>query len=500
MLWKRILFIVALFLQFIFASFAGFVVAWGVFDLGLLPGFLIATLAGVLVTVLWLWQRRLAAEQKDESARQWAWALILGQLLLLIVAVAVAVGQLYSVGMFQPLTASRVTNFERLWRAVDVAYPYFDRKPVDWDEVYTRYRPQIEATSDDEAYYQLLDNMMGELQDAHTGILPPVWEPVCEFGEVREIEGLAVITAPSDRGDKAGLLPGDVVATVDGETAADVVAQRLAEMDGASTAWQARAWAFDSLLKVGPEQPRELTVQRANSEPVAMTLQCVPVTEPPQPAAAPSFAAAERLPSGVGYIRIPSFGGTRSRVAEFDEALAELMDAPGIIIDVRGNGGGNSLLSDGVAGRFLTNTFVYGHDHFALGLPTRLWRNVFPFQVTTRLPLYAGPVAVLTDEFVMSSAEQFVVPMVDSGRAQTVGRRTGGASGNPLVFRLPDGWAARFSSADFQRDDGTSLEGVGIVPDVPVAWTVEDIRSGNDPDIAAAERLLLEESSVAGGS
>ena len=41
--------------------------------------------------------------------------------------------------------------------------------------------------------------------------------------------------------------------------------------------------------------------------------------------------------------------------------------------------------------------------------------------------------------------------------------------------------------------DGTSIEGVGIIPDLEVAWTLEDFRQERDPDLAAAERLLLEE-------
>jgi len=73
-----------------------------------------------------------------------------------------------------------------------------------------------------------------------------------------------------------------------------------------------------------------------------------------------------------------------------------------------------------------------------------------------------------------------------------VGRLTAGASGNPIVFRLPGAYNVRFSTADFRRKDGTAIEGVGIVPDVEVDWTVEDLRQGRDPDLAAAEALLLD--------
>jgi C-terminal processing protease CtpA/Prc len=90
----------------------------------------------------------------------------------------------------------------------------------------------------------------------------------------------------------------------------------------------------------------------------------------------------------------------------------------------------------------------------------------------------------------LSSTEQFLTSLVDSGRVQTVGRRTGGGSGNPARFRLPGNRSARFSTADFRRNDGTPIEGVGFVPDVEVTWTVQDLRQERDPDLEAAEGLL----------
>jgi C-terminal processing protease CtpA/Prc len=44
---------------------------------------------------------------------------------------------------------------------------------------------------------------------------------------------------------------------------------------------------------------------------------------------------------------------------------------------------------------------------------------------------------LLIDETNFSTAEQFIVALVDSGRATTVGRLTSGGSGNPITFRLP---------------------------------------------------------------
>jgi C-terminal processing protease CtpA/Prc len=100
---------------------------------------------------------------------------------------------------------------------------------------------------------------------------------------------------------------------------------------------------------------------------------------------------------------------------------------------------------------------------------------------------------LLIDPLVMSTAENFAVALVDSGRATAVGRRSGGASGNPISFKLPGEAQARFSTGDFRRLDGTRLEGIGVQPQAPVAWTIADARAGRDPDVETAVSLIIQE-------
>lgn len=59
------------------------------------------------------------------------------------------------------------------------------------------------------------------------------------------------------------------------------------------------------------------------------------------------------------------------------------------------------------------------------------------------------------------------------------------------IFDPPGGAQVRFSSGAFRRNDGSLIEGVDSAPALPVTWTVEAFRQGQDPDLAAAEALLL---------
>ncbi len=60
-------------------------------------------------------------------------------------------------------------DFEAAWVRVNTVYPYLDLKEIDWDSIYHVYKPRAEQSKGDEFYEVLLD-MMGELQDMHVHI------------------------------------------------------------------------------------------------------------------------------------------------------------------------------------------------------------------------------------------------------------------------------------------------------------------------------------------
>ena len=76
------------------------------------------------------------------------------------------------------------------------------------------------------------------------------------------------------------------------------------------------------------------------------------------------------------------------------------------------------------------------------------------------------------------------------GRGKIVGQPTGGSTGQPLVIRLPGGGSARICSKRDRYPDGTEFIGVGVKPDIEIAPTVADVRSGRDVVLEKALRLL----------
>jgi len=486
----------------IFWGASGAYLAWGPL-VGEWPLMVVVGLiGGLLPASLWARQQLAAIRDHRDTARRWRWALFGGQAAIFLGIGFLVVVQLYQIGTFAPLSQDRTANFVRLWAAMAKHYPYFEEKDIDWEAMYERYRPQIEQATSDEAYFTLIETMLAELNDAHTGLRPSLtMNQGCFFASTREMDGQAVVVQVGPTGYDAGLAIGSVIQEVDGHPMPEALDRVDPRLRKGSTPHQRRRRAFQFLLHTPFGTERALTFEMLDGTLGTATLACTEdvasiesggggdIWDLLLPVVRPKIIS-RRLPSGVGYIRVPTFGV--NLVAEFDAALDALMDTPGIILDLRGNGGGNSAYGDQIAGRFLSESFVYGRDYYAGRLPTRAWRAWMPFEVTPRTPVYTGPVVVIMETVNMSSAEQFLIAMVDSGRVETVGRPTGGASGNPVVFRLPGAHNVRFSTADFHRNDGTPIEGVGLTPDVEVTWTVENLRQERDPDLEAAEQQLLE--------
>lgn len=412
--------------------------------------------------------------------------------IVLIVALAALI-PLYRIGMIAPPGESYGANFQRLWRALDYAYPYFELKGVDPDALYATYAPQAATAASDGDYWRVVAAMLAEFDDGHTGLLSPsVRSGRRYFATCRDIGGAIVVDELGKIARDAGLARGDVVLAVDGRPVEDALAALSPILTAGATPQHRRAKAAFSALSTTGETLSVTVAGAAGERTVTLTWPEAPTpTAEEQPSTWRPLITGERLPSGLGLIRIPNFSsGSHDLVAEFDAALDALLDAPGIILDLRDNGGGSTFVSDRIAGRFFSQPFIYGRDQFRARLPQRGWRSHFDYRVAPRGPVYRGPVVLLINELNFSAAEQFIVALADSGRATTVGRTTAGGTGNPLTFRLPGGGLARFSTAAFYRNDGSLIEGAGIAPDLPVAWTVEDVRAGRDPDLAAAVQWL----------
>lgn len=67
----------------------------------------------------------------------------------------------------KPTTSNQnMEDFEAAWNRVNDVYPFLEFKKINWDSIYTVYRPRVEAARGDEFYFVLHD-LLAELKDGH---------------------------------------------------------------------------------------------------------------------------------------------------------------------------------------------------------------------------------------------------------------------------------------------------------------------------------------------
>lgn len=277
-----------------------------------------------------------------------------------------------------------------------------------------------------------------------------------------------------------GLLPGDCPSSIDGESIS-VWAERIAPYVSASTEWSRSEAIFSQYYLLPTEFELELVDGRRvwikrGKWVLERSMKPSLVTGP------------------IPVLRIPSFASTFHE----EDAIAivgKVLDRSALIIDIRGNGGGNTptrllaALMDRPYTSWAEETPSHSGLHYAFG------ERPEPLRSSSRVlapanGAFRGQIAILADASTGSAAEDFLAPFKLNGRAIIVGRKTAGTSGQPFVEEFGNDMVLSVGSKREYFPDGSQFEGVGIAPDVPVELAADDIRRDVDADLAQAMNAL----------
>jgi C-terminal processing protease CtpA/Prc len=379
-------------------------------------------------------------------------------------------------------TEQRRAVLEALWQNLSEIYPALEYKGISGREwIEPALKKAGEVKSDEEFYGVLLEQMAG-LNDTHTRIQSYPGQPRGETPPVvlNVVEGkVAVIRAPAGM----PLSPGDILLAIDGRPVQECLTECMSRISNSTPRGRTRE-ACGQLLRGAPGTTAGVTIQGSDGTTRQVSLRRELRTRWLQEAALSSRTLGDSL----GYIRISRWSSDsrdRDLAQEFDRVLEEFKDTKGLVIDVRGNGGGDDQLADRVNGR-LTDRPVLSSIDF--------WRRAGSDQyektlgwVQPRGPwTYKGRVAVLIDEGCASACEHFVSGIEAMGHVLLVGAPTNGAGGGPTQVKLPDGTQVSISRALGLRANGVVFEGHGIPPHILVTPTLADLRAGRDAALEIA--------------
>ena len=372
------------------------------------------------------------------------------------------------------------------------------------DQWVREYRAKVAAAPNREAAFQIMDELVCRLNDYHTRFswpgkprlaAPPVRvEPVlttasipADYGiwglvrppqELPALDGVAIAVVEAD--EACGLKIGDEILSVDGIPVREALERNWRHAVCSSAAGKLRAAAGRMLLGI-PDTDLNVVVRRQRPEGEVEAIVTVPRSE-----SLKENLISSREVDNVPVIRITQWGNRNGEglVASFDKLLEGARNRPGLIIDVRGNGGGEDDLASKVIGRFL-NRAVISSISFHRKVPSLNFERTIEWTQPRGPWRYEGRVAVLTDEGCMSACEHFVSGMIEAG-AMTCGTPTSGACGWIRDVELPGG-AHLFVSRTFPlHSGGIPSPQLGMAPHIWAPRNLADLRAGQDTTLRAA--------------
>ncbi len=337
------------------------------------------------------------------------------------------------------------------------------------EDILQRSYVEPERLDDTELERGAIRGMLQALDDPYSSYLDPhgyeeeleglegKFEGIGAYVAMKEGKPVILSPIPDTPAERAGLLPGDHIVEVDGDSTAELslneVVQRIRGPRGTEV--------------------KLLILHEGDKEPVLLSITRDEI---------PLVSVEHHMESGMGYIQIFHF--TQRTAEEFKEALSAVMEdgAGGMVLDLRNNPGGLVSAVVDVASELMGSGIVMIEvDNQG---QRREWRSRRG-GIATELP-----VVVLVNRYSASGSEVLSGALQDRDRATIMGEVTFGKGSVNTIHQLSDGSAIYLTSARWLTPLGRPIEGEGLTPDVLIESPEEEAgEEGEDGEEARDEVL-----------
>ena len=403
--------------------------------------------------------------------------------------------------------------FDKMFEKVSVEYPFTEDKNIDWDALYEKHAPQIEAASDDNEFHDALHNFTLDIPDTHVGM---TFNNEI-FGErysgslgmyLAELSDGRVVVAEVFSGTPAaaeGVEVGAEILSWEGQP----IGQALDAVDPYfgpySTEHDKRLDQLVFLTRYPPFTDVPFSYQNPGEGVKEVTLTTDIELES-------LFASlyyfnqdlvglpieAYTMENGLVYIKVNSFSEDQNLMAQvWNWHINKLIDEqlPGLILDMRENGGGSGGLASAFAGYFFEEEVIVSQNAYYSHESGEFEYGEHPGKVKPGPVYYGGDVAVLVGPDCVSACEGFSYWMTFNPNVIVLGHTpSNGAFGEVGrgQYAMPGEIDVQFPTGRPETPDGELLiENVGVVPDILVPVTLESATGEVDAVLDAAIDALL---------
>lgn len=335
-----------------------------------------------------------------------------------------------------PETDQPLFNFNIFWRTYEDWFAFFEILDINWQEEYDFYAAQVDSTTTPEELFEIMSNLLANLNDGHSFLDPvgisgyfeggppisPLWYDY-EYEMMDLIEDEYIEGGNYEYSDSEFITYGIINGNI-GYLAVN-------SMDGFS----------NSDLEIDDNIQFEI---------------------------------------------------------EIEEALTWLQNTDALIIDVRFNYGGYDSNSR-ILGNRLTNESLQVYSKQArVGSYTEFADPIF-FNIQPDGTQYVDkPVVVLTSDATLSAADVFALLAKEITCVTLIGEHTYGIFSDNYTKYLPNGWEFGISPERYLNNEGINYEQIGVPPDVEVIGSLEDFYNDIDNILEVAIDQIFDSCDIAG--
>ena len=372
--------------------------------------------------------------------------------------------------------------FDEAWRRFRDFFYVENMHGYDWVAIREQYHPQLEWVAHRSDLNYVLTEMVSELNAGHTYI----------SGGDYEIPDRAPVGLPGalfELDEEAGLYR--VASIYRGHNAEEKYRSPLTEV-GVDANVGDFVLAIDGIELKGDDNPYRLLQYK--TDPVLLTLNASPSTEgarettyePLRSEASLRYLGwvlnnydkvTEMTDGKVGYLHIPDMGAPG--IAEWIKWFYPQIRKQGLVVDARGNGGGN-----------VSQWIIERLDSKLLG--TRFGRT-YDMPGTYPGTVFHGHMACLLSETSASDGDIFPHYFRKSGLGPLIGKRSwGGVVGSSYTQLIDGGSVFVPRSATNDAEGNYIIEGYGVDPDIEVDNDPKSVIEGKDPQLERAVAEILD--------
>ena len=422
---------------------------------------------------------------------------------------------------------NKITNNEKvywlsqIWSETKYNFVNIDRIKFDLDSLYKSFIPLVLATNNDFEYYRTLQKFMANLHDGHSEVVGNFYSYTDYFPILlKDFNKKVYITSVRKIPELDSTWIGAELIEIEGVPTAQYLESKIFPYVSASTdqsLWMQGVYKLHSDLR---DHPFRGSIKKSDGTIVKLDLQRngeatrTPDDEywGPKIANPRNIVELAWIDNDIAFISFNQFQPEEKAIKEFDKVAKELDKAKGVIIDLRKNGGGSTVVAWHLQ-KYLTK----GNHFLNFAWETRIndgvgkangnwqeeYKNYFlnkayrfekpeTITVSDTIKRIKCPTVILIGRYTFSAAEDFLVNIYEvPDRPELIGEETAGSTGSPLVIQgLPgDGYARICTRRICYPISEKRFMNSGIKPDIEVKQTIEDYLNGKD---VVLDRAIIE--------